>query len=71
MKRIEVKETYRIDSEENVKKFIEECKTEAEENGYEIGAYSSTLKTKKSKGEIVDLGYQVVVVKKFNDFWEM
>lgn len=71
MKKIEIKETYRIDSEENVKKFIEECKTEAEENGYEISSYSSTQKVKKSKGEIVDLGYQVVVTKKFNDFWEV
>lgn len=71
MKKIEMKETYRIDSEEEVKQFIENCKAEAEEKGYILNAYTSTLKEKKSKGEIVDLGFNVTITKKYNDFWEV
>lgn len=71
MKKIEVKETYRIDTEENVKAFIEKCRTEADEQGYILGAYTSTLKEKKSKGEIIDLGFNVTITKKYNDFWEV
>lgn len=58
MKKIEIKETYRIDTEENVKSFIEECKDEAAAGGYILSAYTSSLKEKKSKGEVIDLGFQ-------------
>lgn len=70
MRRLDIKETYRIDSEEAVKSFIEECKDTAANEGYEISAYSSKMKTKKSKGEIIDAGFEVVIVKHFTDFWE-
>lgn len=70
MKKIEVKETYRIGTEEEVKAFIEECKAKAYEDGYILNAYTSTLKEKKCKGEVVDLGFNVTVTKKYNNFWE-
>lgn len=71
MKRLEIKETYRIDTEENAKKFIEDMRSAAEEEGYELDTYSSKAKVKKQKGEVVDAGFLVTIVKKFNDFWEV
>lgn len=60
----EVTEKYRIDSENEAKTFIEEQK---KENRYALKKYSSELKERKQKGEIVDSWYQVVLVKSFND----
>lgn len=60
----EVTEKYRIDSENEAKTFIEEQK---KENRYALKKYSSELKERKAKGEIVDSWYQVVLVKSFND----
>ena len=60
----EVTEKYRIDSENEAKSFIEEQK---KENRYALKKYSSELKERKQKGEIVDSWYQVVLVKSFND----
>lgn len=60
----EVTEKYRIDSENEAKAFIEEQK---KENKYALKKYSSELKERKAKGEIVDSWYQVVLVKSFND----
>ena len=60
----EVTEKYRIDSENEAKVFIEEQK---KENRYALKKYSSELKERKAKGEIVDSWYQVVLVKSFND----
>lgn len=60
----EVTEKYRIDSENEAKAFIEEQKKESR---YALKKYSSELKERKAKGEIVDSWYQVVLVKSFND----
>ena len=60
----EVTEKYRIDSEKEAKAFIVEQK---KENRYALKKYSSELKERKQKGEIVDSWYQVVLVKSFND----
>lgn len=60
----EVTEKYRIDSENEAKAFIEEQK---KENKYALKKYSSELKERKLKGEVVDSWYQVVLVKSFND----
>ena len=60
----EVTEKYRIDSENEAKTFIEEQKKESR---YALKKYSSELKERKQKGEIVDSWYQVVLVKSFND----
>lgn len=73
MSRVEIKtEThYRIDTEDEVKAFIEEVKAGARAEGYTLAGYSSTVKQKKSKGEVVDEGRLVKVTKVFNDFWEV
>jgi len=63
-------EIYRIDSEEEVKEAIEEAKTNANLKGYILKGYSSKIKEKKSKGEVIDSGYEVTLKKEYNTFWE-
>lgn len=63
-------EIYRIDSEEEVKEAIEEAKANADLEGYILKGYSSKVKEKKSKGEIIDTGYEVTLKKEYNTFWE-
>ena len=60
----EVTEKYRVDSESEAKAFIEEQK---QNNAYSMKKYSSELKERKQKGEVVDQWYQVTLVKTFND----
>lgn len=63
-------EIYRIDSEEEVKEAIEEAKANADLEGYILKGYSSKIKEKKSKGEVIDSGYEVTLKKEYNTFWE-
>ena len=63
-------EVYRIDSEEEVKEAIEEAKANANVDGYILKGYSSKIKEKKSKGEVIDAGYEVTLKKENNTFWE-
>lgn len=63
-------EIYRIDSEEEVKEAIEEAKANANLEGYILKGYSSKIKEKKSKGEVIDSGYEVTLKKEYNTFWE-
>lgn len=63
-------EVFRIDTEEEVQAAIEEEKSLANEQGYILKGYSSKIKEKKSKGEIIDQGYEVTFKKEFNTFWE-
>lgn len=56
----------RVETEEQAKGLIENFKQKAREEGYEITSYTSTLKEKKSKGEIIDSYYIVKIVKRWN-----
>lgn len=60
----EVTEKYRVDSETEAKAFIEEQK---KDSSYALKKYSSELKERKVKGEVVDSWMQVILVKTFND----
>ena len=60
-------ETYRVDTDEEAKKLIEEAKNSSM---FDLGKYSSEYKVKVSKGEIVDEYFKVVLTKKFNDIKE-
>lgn len=62
-------EEYRATTEEEAKKAIEDFTQEAKEKGYIILSASYTYKEKKAKGEVIDYGYLVKVVKVFSDFW--
>lgn len=56
----------RVETEEQAKALIESFKEKAREEGYEIVKYTSTLKEKKSKGEIIDSYVLVQIVKRWN-----
>lgn len=67
---LKVTEEYRVDLEEEVKQLNEKMKSEANEKGYILNAFSYTKKEKKAKGEIIDEGYLVKAVKVYGGFWE-
>ena len=58
----QVTETYRIDSEEEVKEAIDEAKAA---KNYTLTKYTSQYKERKQKGEVVDAYYKVTLVKYF------
>ena len=61
---IKTTEVYRVENENAAKEFIEEQK---KNNNYEVTKYSSEIKDRKIKGEIVDQWMRVTLVKEFND----
>ena len=60
-------ETYRIDTEAEATKAIEEAKND---NSYTLGKYTSEHKERKSKGEIIDEYWKLSLTKLFNDIKE-
>lgn len=60
----QVVETYRIDSEEEVKEAIEEAKSA---KNYTLTRYTSQFKERKAKGEVIDTWYKVTLTKTFTD----
>lgn len=70
MIKLEVTETYRAETEQEAKAFIESVRDEAYDENYTLHKYSSMKKEKKAKGEIIDEGYEVKVVKVYAKFWE-
>lgn len=68
---VSVVETYRLDTEEEVERFIEENKKQAKEEGYILKSCSYVLKEKKAKGEIIDSAFLVKTTKEYNSFWEV
>lgn len=59
-----VVETYRLENEKEVEKFLQELK---EDNTFTVAKYSSSKKQKKSKGEIIDEWIRFEVTKVFNE----
>lgn len=55
----------RVDTEEEAKALIESFKEKAKKEGFEITNYSSTLKEKKSKGEIISSYYLIKITKRW------
>lgn len=64
MQLIKKVETYRCENEAEAETLIADKKAQA--NGYEVTKSSITLKTKKSKGEIVDSFYIASVEMNFD-----
>lgn len=60
-------ETYRIETEDEVNKFKQEQREEADRIGYIINNFNIALKEKKSKGEVIDTWYIVSIKKIFED----
>lgn len=61
---ISVTETYRVDSEDQVKEMIEEAKAD---NRFLLLKYTSQYKERKAKGEVVDAWYKVTFTKGFTE----
>ena len=57
-------ETYRVDTEVEATKAIEEAKND---NSYVLGKYTNEHKERKSKGEIIDEYWKLSLTKLFND----
>ena len=70
MKILKVTAEYRAESEEEAKQMNEDFKSEAKEKGYILNSFAYTKKEKKSKGEVIDDGYLVKVVKVYGGFWD-
>ena len=60
-------ETYRIDTESEATKAIEEAK---QDNSYTLGKYTNEHKERKLKGEVVDEYWKLTLTKIFNDIKE-
>ena len=70
MRLLKVTAEYRVESEEEAKQMNEDFKKEAKEQGYVLNSFAYTRKEKKSKGDIIDEGYPVKVVKVYGGFWD-
>lgn len=57
----------KVYTEEEAKNLIEKYKEKAREEGYEVIKSSSTLKEKKTRGEITDAWYVVSITKRWNE----
>lgn len=60
-------ETYRVDTESEATKAIEEAK---QDGSYVLGKYTSEHKERKSKGEVIDEYWKLTLTKLFNDIKE-
>ena len=60
-------ETYRVDTENEATKAIEEAK---QDGSYVLGKYTSEHKERKSKGEVIDEYWKLTLTKIFNDIKE-
>lgn len=60
-------ETYRVDTEAEATRVIEEAK---QDNAYVLGKYTSEHKERKSKGEVIDEYWKLSLTKIFNDIKE-
>lgn len=60
-------ETYRVDTEAEATKAIEEAKNDS---SYVLGKYTSEHKERKSKGEVIDEYWKLSLTKLFNDIKE-
>lgn len=70
MRLLKKTEEYRVDSEIEAKEAMEKFRSEAAEKGYSVGSCGYTYKEKKAKGEVIDYGFHIKVVKTYSSFWE-
>ncbi len=60
----QVTEVYRVDSEEEVLKMIDEAK---QDKRFTLTKHASQYKERKAKGEVIDQWYKVSLTKTFNE----
>ena len=66
MKLLKRVEEYRVDAEQDAIDLIDKFKEQQSGGGYEVTKSGYVLKTKKSKGEIIDSWYVVSITMNFN-----
>lgn len=64
---ISTTETYRVDTETEATRAIEEAK---KDSSYILGKYTSEQKERKLKGEVIDQYWKLTLTKIFNDIKE-
>lgn len=69
MLKLKVTEEYRVESEAEAKSVMEEFRQNASAEGYILNSCGYTKKEKKAKGNIIDEGYLLKVVKVYGGFW--
>lgn len=69
MRLIKKTEEYRVESEESAVDLINQFKAKQSSGSYEVVKSGYTMKTKKQKGEVIDLWYIVSITMNF-DFVE-
>ena len=70
MRLLKITSEYRAETEEEAKQMNEDFKRESHTEGYILNSFAYTKKEKKSKGEVIDDGYLVKVVKIYGGFWD-
>lgn len=60
-------DVYRVDTEEEAMAMIEDAKEKQMEGGFTVTKSGYVMKTKKSKGEIVDAWYICTIEKTFGE----
>lgn len=60
-------DTWRVDTEEEAMGMIEDAKDKQSQGGYTLTKSSYVMKTKKSKGEIIDMWFIVSTEKTFSE----
>ena len=70
MRLLKQTEEYRADTEEEAKEIMEKFRQDAHDKGYTLGASGYTYKTKKAKGEIVDMAWVVKIQKVVGGVWD-
>lgn len=70
MRILKITEEYRVENEEEAKIAMEKFRQESREKGYSIGKMGYVHKDKKAKGEIIDSGELLHIVKVYDSFWE-
>ena len=70
MRKLKVTEEFKVNSEEEAIKLIEEMRAGQEKEGYMLGANGYKYKSKKAKGEIIAEAWIVTVTKIFGEVWD-
>ena len=70
MKLLKITEEYRAETEEEAKIMMDDFRKQAQTEGFFIGKMGYTHKDKKAKGEIIDSGELLQIVKIYDSFWE-
>ena len=66
MQLIKKVEEYRVETEQEAVALIQEFKNKQATGGYEVIKSGYTMKTKKSKGEVISLWFVVSITMNFN-----